>query len=216
MLSIIQCISRYSESCWNWTNVHIWNRFSEEHPYEPPHDKTNKMTLRTAKAQISLAIRPVWSETSLSAWRKLWSLATHWAHSEVSDQTGWISRLIWVLAGRTCHFVGFVMRRLIWAFSLKGDQQRSLMDENHAISTERQMTNDNRFIAYWGKRHTLIDHAKYRLKCLYGTHMLTEDCNIFDNRMWPLQTKTDSDTRCLTIYKSLYSNHYMNITIWIM
>ena len=28
------------------------------------------------------------------------------------DQTGWMPRLIWVFAGCTCHFVGFVMRRL--------------------------------------------------------------------------------------------------------
>ena len=33
----------------------------------------------TAKTQISLGIRPVWSESSLSAWRKHKSLATHWA-----------------------------------------------------------------------------------------------------------------------------------------
>ena len=38
-----------------------------------------------AKTQISLDIRPVWSETSLSAWWKLGSLVTHWAHSEDSD-----------------------------------------------------------------------------------------------------------------------------------
>ena len=31
-------------------------------------------------------LRPVWSETLLSAWWKLGSLATHWAHSEDSDQ----------------------------------------------------------------------------------------------------------------------------------
>ena len=59
-------------------------------------------------------IRVVWSESSLSAWRKPGSLATHWAHSEDSDQTGRMPRLIWVFAGRTCHFVGFVMRRLKW------------------------------------------------------------------------------------------------------
>ena len=64
--------------------------------FEPRHDKTN--------------IRPVWSESSLSAWRNLWSLATHWAHSEDSDQTGRMPRLIWVFAGRTlvllvCHAV---------------------------------------------------------------------------------------------------------------
>ena len=44
---------------------------------------------------------PIWSESSLSAWRKLGSLATHWAHSEDSDQTGQMPRLIWVFAGHT-------------------------------------------------------------------------------------------------------------------
>ena len=68
---------------------------------EPPHDKTNNVVVRPAKTQISLGIRPVWSESSLSAWRKLASLATHWAHSEDSDQTGRIPRLICVFAGRT-------------------------------------------------------------------------------------------------------------------
>ena len=46
----------------------------------PHRDKTNKMA--------------IWSESSLSAWRKLGSLATYWAHSEDSVQTGWIPRLI--------------------------------------------------------------------------------------------------------------------------
>ena len=41
------------------------------------------------KTQISLGIRPVWSESSLSAWRKLGSLVTHEAHSEDSDQSSW-------------------------------------------------------------------------------------------------------------------------------
>ena len=34
---------------------------------EPLHDKTNKMTVHPAKTQISLGIRPVWSESSLGA-----------------------------------------------------------------------------------------------------------------------------------------------------
>ena len=74
--------------------------------YKPPHDKTNKIAVRPAKTQISLGIRPVWSKSSLSAWRNLGSLATHWAHSEDSDQTGRMPRLIWGFAGRTYHFVG--------------------------------------------------------------------------------------------------------------
>ena len=57
---------------------------------EPQHDKTNKVSVRPAKTQISLGVCPVWWESSLSAWRKLGSLATHWLHSE-----------IWVFTGRT-------------------------------------------------------------------------------------------------------------------
>ena len=47
--------------------------------YEPPHDKTNKVSVHTVKTQISLGIRPVWCpgwpESLLSAWRKPGSLA---------------------------------------------------------------------------------------------------------------------------------------------
>ena len=34
---------------------------------ELPHDKTNKMTVRPMKTQISLGFRRVWSESSLYA-----------------------------------------------------------------------------------------------------------------------------------------------------
>ena len=59
--------------------------------------KPSKWHVRPAKTQISLGICPVWSESSLSAWRKLGSLATDWAHGEDSDQI-W---LLWVFAGHT-------------------------------------------------------------------------------------------------------------------
>ena len=78
--------------------------------YEPRHDKTNKMSVRPAKTQISLGIRPVWSESPLSARRKLGFLATHWAYSEDSDQTGWMPRLICVFAGRTAILLGLSCR----------------------------------------------------------------------------------------------------------
>ena len=55
--------------------------------FEPRHDKTNKMSVHPAKTQISLDIRPVWSESWLSAWSKLGSLASHWAYSE--DWSDW-------------------------------------------------------------------------------------------------------------------------------
>ena len=59
------------------------------------------MAVQPAKTQISLGICPVWSESSLSAWRNLGSLATYWAHGKDSDQTGLMPRLIWVFPGRT-------------------------------------------------------------------------------------------------------------------
>ena len=61
--------------------------------------KPTKWHVRPAKTQVSLGIHPVWSESSLSAWRKLGSLATHWVHSEGSDQTGRTPRLIWSSLG---------------------------------------------------------------------------------------------------------------------
>ena len=102
--------------------------------YEPPHDKTNKVAVRPAKTQISLGKRPVWSESSLSAWRKLGSLPTHWVHSEDSDQTGRMPRLIWVFAGRTLtllvltyrgsfiYYLLLLMQNLIWATTWQNQQ----------------------------------------------------------------------------------------------
>ena len=92
---------------WYWIasseNIHCTN--------EPQHDNTNKMSVRPAKTQISLGIHSVWSESSLSTWRKLGSLATHLAHSEDSDQTGRMPRLIWVFAGHTLILLVLSCRR---------------------------------------------------------------------------------------------------------
>ena len=79
---------------------------------EPPHDKTNKIAVRPAKTHISLDIRPVWSESSLCTQWVAKDLSFLHADSEDSDQTGRMPRLIWVFAGNTCHFIGFVTMRL--------------------------------------------------------------------------------------------------------
>ena len=68
--------------------------------------KPAKWHVRPAKTQISLGIRPVWSESSLSAFFMR------------TAKTGRMPRLIWVFAGRTCHFVGFVMRQLMFTILL--------------------------------------------------------------------------------------------------
>ena len=85
---------------------------------EPRHDKTNKMSVRPAKTQISLGIRPVWSESLLcTQWVAKDPSFLH-VDSEDSDQTGRMSRLIWVFAGRTATLLVFVMARLKWDHSI--------------------------------------------------------------------------------------------------
>ena len=81
--------------------VHVYTVLDFSLPYELRHDKTNNMSVRPAKTQISLGIRPVWSESSLCAeWVAKDPSFIH-ADSEDSDQTGRMPRLIWVFAGRT-------------------------------------------------------------------------------------------------------------------
>ena len=53
-----------------------------------------------AKTQISLGIRPVWSESSLCAWRKL-RVLSYPSSAQRTDQTEQMPRLIWVFAWRT-------------------------------------------------------------------------------------------------------------------
>ena len=68
------------------------------------------------KTRISLDIRPVWSESMLcTQWTAKDPMLLH-ADSEDSDQTGQMLRLIWVFAGHTGHFVGFVMLWFICLF----------------------------------------------------------------------------------------------------
>ena len=61
--------------------------------------KPTKWFMRPAKTQISLGIRPVWSEHSLCAlWIAKNQILLH-ADSEDSDKTGLLPILIWVVAG---------------------------------------------------------------------------------------------------------------------
>ena len=70
--------------------------------------------MRTAKTLIRLGGCP-----SLCAQWVAKDLSFLHADSEDSDQTGRMPRLVWVFGGRIGHFVGFVMRRLIWAGAKK-------------------------------------------------------------------------------------------------
>ena len=67
-----------------------------------------------AKTQISLGIRPVWSESSLcTQWVDKDSSFLH-ADGEDSDQTGRMPRLIWVLAGRTLILFSHVVAHIFY------------------------------------------------------------------------------------------------------
>ena len=73
-------------AAWVWDDCkfkyvlsYLWN---EKMLYEPRHDKTNKVTVRPAKTQISLGVRPVFAVRMKKAWvlsypisaqRRLWS-----------------------------------------------------------------------------------------------------------------------------------------------
>ena len=84
----------------------MWVYFTKQ--VEPWHDKTNKMSVRLAKTQISLGIRPVWSVFAVcmkKAWvlsypsstqRRLWS---DWADAQADLSLRCVHT----------HFIGFVM-----------------------------------------------------------------------------------------------------------
>ena len=80
---------------------------------EPPHDHNQQKWL-CAQRRLRSAWASAQSDQSLCCLHEetLGPLITYWAHSEDSDQTGWMPRLIWVFAGHICNFVAFVMRCL--------------------------------------------------------------------------------------------------------
>ena len=87
---ICMCSLRTEKSTWRCVIIEL------------VHEECNKVDVHSAKTQISLGIRPVWSESSLFAQRV--DKDPHFLHvnSEDSDQIGRMPRLIWVFAGRTC------------------------------------------------------------------------------------------------------------------
>ena len=63
-------------------------------------DMSHDMTKPTKWVCAQRRLRSAWASATWSCPHEE-SLATHWTHSEDSDQTGRMPRLIWVFAGRT-------------------------------------------------------------------------------------------------------------------
>ena len=119
-----QCVDLSPDMLQNLMKYDILTKILKD-KNEPPHDKTNKMTVCPAKTQISLGIRPVWSESSLCAqWVAKDPSFLH-ADSEDSDQTGRMPKLIWVFAGRI-----IILLVLSWGGSNVGFIQRCKLRMN--------------------------------------------------------------------------------------
>ena len=86
-----QCLAVW----WKWEKKFCVTQ-NQSHHFKMSHLTTKPTTWQVlpAKSQISLGIRPVWSVFAICM-----NLATHWVHSQDSDQTGRMPRPIWVFAG---------------------------------------------------------------------------------------------------------------------
>ena len=102
-------------------------------------------TMRPAKTQI----RPVWSESSLCTQWVAKDPSFLLADSEDSDQTGWMPRLIWVLAGRTVTLLvlswgGSFLRYILTCFPLT----RILVIDGARLSTILYSSAEHRRTTY--------------------------------------------------------------------
>ena len=102
MLALSNLITSYT---YYWNHKFLFILFTTLKVYQVIHmsrlvTKPTKMTVRPAKTQISLGIRPVWSESSLCAKWVAKGPSFHHADSEDADQTVRMPRLIWVFVGR--------------------------------------------------------------------------------------------------------------------
>ena len=142
---------------------------------ELKHDKTNKMSMLPAKTQVSLGIRPVSSESLLCAWRNLLSLATHWVHSEDSDQTGQMPRLIWVFAG--CTAISLVL-------SSRGSNVFFLCVFKYMLLELIKCKKSTCLVIFW-----MVYHVGVNL-CLQGIEQLKKEQTTWARRSYWLSIKS--------------------------
>ena len=81
-------VANIHNDCPVFSGVHFTRSlfWKPEKQNEQEHEKTNKMMyVFSEDSDQPRHFCPVWSETSLSAWRELWSLVTHKAYSKDSE-----------------------------------------------------------------------------------------------------------------------------------
>ena len=102
--------------------------------------KPTKWHVHPVKTQISLGICPVWSESSLSAWRKLVSLATNWVHSKDSDQDWADAQADLSLRWAHMQFWGFVVCWFILRKWTLWHVQNNLPTKDDGCSVDSQVS----------------------------------------------------------------------------
>ena len=152
--------------------------------------KPTKWHVRPAKTQLSLGIRPVWSESSLIAWRKLGSLATHWAQSEDSDQTGWMV-LSW----------GGSNGLMSWHFNILSNSTYIIFffcipDENFCITGQGKKIYTTRFsMIFTRSGYFSLIPGGVRRPCAWRQDVTDgSQPNISWSKMYLFQWKTDTKT----------------------
>ena len=186
--------------------------------------KPTKWHVRPAKIQISLGIRHVWSESSLFAWRMAGSLATHWVHSEDSEETGWVHRLIRVFAGRTV-----ISLVLLWGGSnaIASEIRRPCSSSGrYLMQIHVSTTNNQNNLKEWmpkPKRVSSTNNAvmpSFRTQIAHSCHSLPyslASCNVQAILAWrpflgPRQTvqtqnaASDQGLHCLLTWISINNN----------
>ena len=73
---------------WLYFNTYCNAVFRCQFLNEPQNDKTNKLTLRPAKTQISLGIHPVWSESPLHS---MGAKNPRFLHADSEDWSDWVN-----------------------------------------------------------------------------------------------------------------------------
>ena len=110
---------------------------------------------------------PILSESLLcTQWVAKDSSFLH-ADSKASVSTGWMPRLIWVFAGGTCHFAGFVTRRLKSIFCNR-DFQLSL----RCLGEDFLLSQLNSLLFQVPPSHSMFTQVPYLILCCCYKHLL--------------------------------------------
>ena len=157
--------------------------------------KPTKWSVRPAKTQISLGIRPVWSESSLCAQWVDQDLSFLHANREDSDQTGQPPRLIRAFAGRTCHLLVLSWGGSFWKTMVKAYQIWKILTPQNCCTCNFPriwkrwfMIHYRKFPKYSDTQNIWCNHSKIWTMWLYHRVMSPNDAYRMANSVDPDQT----------------------------